>query len=113
MKGSGRARLGDLEFHILLALGRGEAHGYAIGKEMEERTGGRVDPTTGALYQALRRLAESGLIEAVRAPSGESDARRKYFRVTASGRRAASAEAERLDSLVALAREKRLYPARP
>ena len=33
--------LGELTFHILLALGAGAAHGYAIGLEIEERSGGR------------------------------------------------------------------------
>lgn len=105
--------LGDLPFHILLALGGGAAHGYAVGKEIEDRTGGRLNPTTGALYQALRRLTEAGLIEPAEQPAGETDGRRKYFRMTALGRRVAAGEAERLDSLVAVARSKRLYPAAP
>jgi hypothetical protein len=47
--------LAELSFHILLALGDGPSHGYAIGQCVEEESGGRLDPTTGALYQALRR----------------------------------------------------------
>ena len=53
--------LSDLAFHVLLALGDGPSHGYAIGKDVDERSGGRLDPTTGALYQVLRRLAEEKL----------------------------------------------------
>ena len=49
--------LSDLAFHILLALGEGPSHGYAIGKNVEERSAGRLDPTTGALYQALPEAA--------------------------------------------------------
>ena len=49
-----------------LALGAGASHGYAVGKEIEARSDGRLRPTTGSLYQALKRLSESGLIE--RAP---------------------------------------------
>ena len=103
--------LGDLAFLILLALGDGPAHGYAIGKEVAERSGGRLDPTTGALYQALKRLAESGLVAPTAAPSGDVDARRKYFRITPLGKRVAAAEAERLNGMVATARAKRLFPA--
>jgi DNA-binding PadR family transcriptional regulator len=104
--------LGNLPFHILLALGNGPAHGYAIGKDVEERSGGALDPTTGALYQALKRLTDDGLVELMRsAPDPEVDARRKYFRLTALGRRVAAAEAERLAELVAAARERKLYPA--
>jgi DNA-binding PadR family transcriptional regulator len=103
--------LSDLAFHILLALGDGPSHGYAIGKDVEERSGGRLDPTTGALYQALRRLAEEGLITS--APSPErADERRKYFALTSQGRRAAAAEARRLDALVRAARKRKLFPQR-
>jgi DNA-binding PadR family transcriptional regulator len=105
-----RQPLGDLPFHILLSLGDGPAHGYAIGKEIEARTGGRLDPTTGALYQALKRLTEEGLVRPAAQRDG-TDARRKYFALTASGRRAVAAEAQRLESLVRAAREKKLYPA--
>lgn len=103
--------LGDLAFLVLLALGDGPAHGYAIGKEVEARSGGRLDPTTGALYQALKRLADGGLVTKAPAPAGETDARRKYFRLTPLGRRVAAAEAERLESMVSAAREKRLFGA--
>lgn len=101
--------LSDLAFHILLALGNGPSHGYAIGKDVETQSGGRLDPTTGALYQALRRLTEARLIAQVEAPAG-TDARRKCFKLTAHGRRAAAAESERLDGLVRAARKRKLYP---
>ena len=63
-----RGGLGELPFHILLALGDGPSHGYAIGQRVEEESGGRLDPTTGALYQALRRLTEEGLVTPVAGP---------------------------------------------
>ena len=103
--------LSDLAFHILLALGGGPSHGYVIGKDVEEQSGGRLDPSTGALYQALRRLAEEGLITPVEGPDG-ADARRKYFALTRQGRRAAANEARRLDALVRAARQRKLYSAR-
>lgn len=103
--------LTDLAFHILIALGDGPAHGYAIGKDVAAQSGGRLDPSTGALYQALHRLKEERLIAAA-APPGDSDERRKYFELTALGRRAAEAEARRLDALVRTARKRKLYPQR-
>jgi PadR family transcriptional regulator PadR len=103
--------LSDLAFHILLALGEGPSHGYAIGKDVETRSSGRLDPTTGALYQALRRLTDDGLISPAEAPE-EADSRRKYFALTRQGRRAAAKEAERLDALVRTARQRKLYPQR-
>src|SRR5258705_8364860 len=105
------APLSDLAFHVLLALGDGSSHGYAIGKDVEERSDGRLDPTTGTLYQVLQRLAEDGLISSSRSPAG-TDERRKYFSLTTLGRRAAAEEAGRLDALVRAARKAGLYPQR-
>jgi DNA-binding PadR family transcriptional regulator len=103
--------LPDLVFHVLLALGPGPSHGYAIGKDVEEQSGGRLDPTTGALYQVLRRLTEEGLVSPVAGPE-DVDPRRKYFSLTKAGRRAAAQEAERLAALVRAARQRKLYPQR-
>jgi DNA-binding PadR family transcriptional regulator len=108
---SPRPALTDLAFHILIALGKGPAHGYAIGKDVEEQSGGRLDASTGTLYQALHRLKEEGLIASVDPPEC-SDERRKYFRLTERGRRAAEAEARRLHALVRTARKRKLYPQR-
>ena len=71
--------LAELPFHILLALGDGPSHGYAIGQRVEEESGGRLDPTTGALYQALRRLTEESLVTPVAGPD-DVDPRRKVLR---------------------------------
>jgi DNA-binding PadR family transcriptional regulator len=103
--------MSDLEFHVLLALGDGPSHGYAIGKAVEEQSGGALDPTTGALYQVLRRLSDDALIASVPTPR-DTDPRRRYFSLTALGRKAASTEAARLDALVRMARKRRLFPQR-
>jgi len=100
-----------LEFHVLMALADGPSHGYAIGREVELTSQGRLRPGTGSLYQALRRLDALGLIEAAPAPAAETDARRQYFRLTRDGRRAARDEARRLEGLVRLARSKAMLPA--
>ena len=103
--------MSELEFHVLLALGDGPSHGYAIGKAVEEQSGGNLDPTTGALYQVLRRLSDEGLIASTDGPR-DTDPRRKYFALTAPGRRAAAAEATRLQALVRMARKRRLLAQR-
>ena len=103
--------MSDLEFHVLLALADGPSHGYAIGKAVEEQSGGNLDPTTGALYQVLRRLSDERLIAAADGPR-DTDPRRKYFALTTPGRKAAAAEAARLDGLVRMARKRRLLPTR-
>ncbi len=101
--------LSDLAFHIMLAIGDGPSHGYAIGKDVEARSDGRLDPTTGALYQALRRLGEEGLIAPVEGPEG-TDARRKYVALTELGKRAVADEAHRMKALVRAAQQQNLYP---
>jgi len=98
-----------LAFQILLALARGELHGYVIAKEVERNTGGRTKPSTGSLYMSMEKLREQALIERVEAPDDAGDdARRRYFAITPLGRRAARAESERLLRLVNLARERNL-----
>src|SRR4029453_15673069 len=103
--------LPDLAFHVLLALGHGPAHGYAIGKDVEEQSGGRLDPSTGTLYQALHRLHEDGSTAAARSVT-HSDERRKYFQLTDRGRKAAESEARRLHALIRTARKRKLYAQR-
>lgn len=98
--------LKDLVFRILLALHGGELHGYSIVKKIRERPSGRRPIAPGQLYRTLRTMVDLGMIEeSDRRPDPElDDERRRYFRLTAFGRRAAGAEARRLEGLVAAAR---------
>lgn len=100
--------LSNLAFHIMLALGEGPSHGYAIGKEIEARSRGKLNPTTGGLYQALKRLADDGLVAPAAAPDSP-DRRRQYFKLTPLGRRVTAREAHRLEELVSEARAKNLF----
>ena len=97
-------------YHILLALAEGARHGYAIMKDVEDRSDGRVLLSTGTLYAAIKRLLEGGLIEETdRRPSAdEDDRRRRYYVLTGFGREVARAETLRMAELVGAAREKRL-----
>jgi len=100
----------ELALHVLLAIGDGAAHGYAIGKDVQERSQGRLDPSTGALYQVLKRLQHDHLIRPAAAPGGEAvDPRRKYFALTPVGRDAVAVEIGRLNDVVQLARQRRLF----
>ena len=104
--------LSDLAFHVLLALGTGAQHGYAIGQEIELRSDGRLKPTTGSLYQVLRRLHRDGLISDVdrRTVKLGTDARRQYFQLTRFGRAVFQLEASRLRELLAAAHDIGLVP---
>lgn len=92
-------------FHMLLALTEGERHGYALKREILRRTGGKLNLGSCALYGSINRMLEQGLIEESdeRPDSHLDDERRRYYRITALGRRAAQAEAARLRDLVRLA----------
>jgi DNA-binding PadR family transcriptional regulator len=97
-------------FHILLALAGGERHGYGIMREVEELTGGAQRLGPGSLYGSIKRLLAEGLIEECRQrpDPAAGDERRRYYRLTDRGRRAAGAEARRLETLVRAARGRRL-----
>jgi DNA-binding PadR family transcriptional regulator len=94
-------------FHVLLSLVDEQKHGYAILKEVAERTNGSVELSTGTLYGIIKRLLADGLIR--ESALGSTDRRRAY-RLTAFGRRVALAEAERLRDLVLTAQLKKLIP---
>jgi len=98
------------EFQILLALADEERHGYAIRREVAERTGGDVQLGPGTLYGSIKRMVNSGLIaESDERPDPAlDDERRRYYRITPLGRKVAVAEARRMEQLVRIARAKRL-----
>jgi DNA-binding PadR family transcriptional regulator len=108
--------LRPVEFHILLSLAAGERHGYGIIQDIEAR-GDAPPPDVGTMYRALARMAEAGLIAAAsrRAAADAGDERRNYYAITEAGRRVATAEARRLESLTRAARLGGLLPkgARP
>ncbi|MFN2123645.1 MAG: PadR family transcriptional regulator, partial [Candidatus Promineifilaceae bacterium] len=83
-------------FHILLALADGEKHGYAIMREVENSTAGRVSMGPGTLYGAIKRLLKSGLIAetAERPDPALDDARRRYYALSGLGRDVLAAESE-------------------
>src|SRR5688500_8702019 len=98
------------EYQILLALADGEKHGYAIMQEASERTEGRTGLGPGTLYGAIKRMLRAGRIaEAEERPDPRlDDQRRRYYHMTAQGRRVAVAETERLAGLVKAALDKKL-----
>lgn len=102
-----------LEYYVLLALASGPMYGYAIKETVAEESAGSVTPRAGSLYRIIARLITSGLLKET---EGGSDLEphpghaRRYYALTAPGRKALAAEAGRMKRTATLA-EKRLRVA--
>lgn len=107
--------LTETTFYILLSLALEKKHGYAILKDVEALSHGKIRLSTSTLYGALGRLLDQGLIE--RVPSAEEEAAgpglpRKAYTLSPTGRRILEAETRRMQALVTTARL-RLGEGRP
>jgi len=86
---------------ILLSLAGQPQHGYAILKDVERMSSGRVILSTGTLYGALRRLLDDEWIE--RFEEEETSRGRQAYRLTSQGHRNLQAEIDRMKNLTRLA----------
>jgi len=92
-------------FHILLSLGEGDRHGYALKREIAKRTNGKLKLGPGVLYGSISKMLDLGLIEESdeRPDPHLDDERRRYYGVTSLGRQVARAEAARMRELAGMA----------
>jgi DNA-binding PadR family transcriptional regulator len=97
-------------FNILLALTGEDLHGYAIMRQVEQYTCGRVRLGPGTLYGSLRTLLEAKLIKELDDSSGPDDnsERRRYYRLTSAGLKLVRSEVEALAQTLRIARAKRI-----
>jgi len=95
-------------FHILLALADEDRHGYAIMRDIEDRTDGIVRVGPGMLYGSIKWLVSDGFIEEAASKTKDDDERRRYYRLTTDGRALLRAEATRLEAAVGLARSRKV-----
>src|SRR3569623_3417859 len=96
--------LSPATLHILLALAGEKLHGYAIMQEIARQSEGRYKPGPGILYDNLQRLTKQGIV--VSAGEDPEAPRRRYYRLTAHGRRVLSTEIARLERVVRVARQR-------
>lgn len=80
-RGIGRAGRGQLRASVLLLLDEKPRHGYDLIAELGDRSDGAWNPSPGAIYPMLRRLAAKGLVEA-----DETEDGRRSFSLTDEGR---------------------------
>jgi DNA-binding PadR family transcriptional regulator len=94
-------------FHVLLALAKGAAHGYAVMRFVEQVSDGAVKLGPGTLYRTISRLVADGLVEESDEgdPGAPHDARRRYYRLTREGDKALRAEVALLVKMVDAAKE--------
>ena len=101
--------LRPLELLVLAMVADAPLHGYGIRQAILDHTGGSIEVEAGNLYRHVRRLHAESLIEITRRRGADEEGeRRRYFRITAFGRRVLTAELERLRQLVKYAEERRL-----
>jgi DNA-binding PadR family transcriptional regulator len=102
--------LKPVELLILTMLSAGERHGYGIRADIIEHTRGALQLEAGNLYRSVRRLEVDGLVEeSGRRPAADADdERRRYYRLSALGRRVLAGELLRLRELVQLGETRRL-----
>jgi DNA-binding PadR family transcriptional regulator len=97
-------------FQIMLALSAGDLRGYAIMREVEEQTGGRLRLGPGTLYGSIQALLEGKVIEEL-VPPGDTEEhreRRRYYRLTVAGRKLARSEAEKMADILRVARTRKI-----
>lgn len=94
--------------HILLALSTEERHGYAIMKQVESDSQGKVKMGPGTLYGSIGRMLEAGLIGETdkKIDPDLDDERRIYYQITARGKKTLAAELERYREVVAVAKKR-------
>jgi DNA-binding PadR family transcriptional regulator len=97
-------------FQIMLSLADGDLHGYAIMRQVEEQTGGRLRLGPGTLYSSIQALLEEKLIEEVYRSEETEDRqeRRRYYKLTAAGRKLARSEAEKMADVLRVARARKI-----
>lgn len=97
-------------FFILLSLADGDKHGYAILKDVETLSHGRVQLSTSTLYEALARLLDQGLVTRVTSNSSAIASHpgrpRKSYQLTHTGKRVLDTELARLQGLVTTAQQR-------
>jgi DNA-binding PadR family transcriptional regulator len=82
---------------ILTSLADRPRHGYALMKDIEALSGGRVRLSTGTLYGALRRLLEDAWIERFEQP--DTSREKQAYTLTAEGLRQLQLEFDRMKQL--------------
>jgi DNA-binding PadR family transcriptional regulator len=102
VKNNAKKALSEPVVLILLSLADQAKHGYALLKDVEEISEGRVQLSTGTLYGAIHRLLEDKWIE--RFAQEDTSRDKQAYRLTALGHRQLTSEVARLRHLLQAAK---------
>src|SRR5215207_6847531 len=91
---------GHLDALILAVLEHEPLHGYAVMEALQRRSGGALEPPTGTLYPALRRLERADYVRSQW--STVNGRKRRVYQLTLAGRRTLKAERSEWDNFAAV-----------
>jgi DNA-binding PadR family transcriptional regulator len=100
-------------FHILLSLAGEERHAYGIMQEIARQSEGRYKLGPGTLYDNLQKLMKDRLVEETAHLATGAESRRRYYRLSKTGRRVLSAEIARLEEAIREAKLRLGYQRNP
>src|SRR5512143_2316008 len=94
--------LKPVDLHLLLALAEEDRHGYALVQAISQATNGLIELDPGNLYRVIKRMLAAGLVAESerRGQPDPGEERRRYYRLTALGRKVVALELRRLDALL-------------
>ena len=92
--------LSPAALHILLSLAGEDLHGYGIMQEVARQSQGKYKLGPGTLYDNLQKLIQREWVEELGRRPGDEDPRRRYYRLSLSGRGVLEAEISRLAGVV-------------
>ena len=84
---------GSLDLLVLKTLSLAPMHGWGISQRVQQISDGVLEVNQGSLYPALQRLEKDGLITSEWGTT-DNNRRARYYRITASGRKALGDELE-------------------
>lgn len=104
------APLSPAVFYILLSLAIKDRHGYEIMKSVSEDSKGKVKLGPGTLYGSIKKMLEEKLLEELdeRPDPQLDDERRRYYRLSDYGRKMLSAELQRYNEALEIAKRAKI-----
>ena len=93
---------GSLDLLVLKTLSLAPMHGWGISQRVQQISRGVLEVNQGSLYPALQRMEKAGLITSAWGVT-DNNRQARYYRITASGRRALGAEVARMEATLRVA----------